>query len=182
MLTSLRERSLSPPSFFGLVTFFQFNKCILLLKAYDKLKWGFVEGMLRCLGFCDRWISLIMECVTSLKFKVQFENDLLGPIVPCMGLGQRDPLLAYLFIICAEGVSSLLRKNELAGDLHGIKVARHAPIVSHLFFAYDSFLFRKANSNMAKCRHLKELLAHYKQAWAKALFWGSLRFTIEEIF
>ena len=63
------------------------------------------------------------------------------PIIPSRGLRQCDPLSPYLFILCAKGLSSLIRKHEKAGLIHGVKVAGGAPMVSHLFFADDSFLF-----------------------------------------
>ena len=62
-------------------------------------------------------------------------------VVPSRGLRQGDPLSLYLFIICAEGLSSLLRKHERAGLVHGVRVVRGAPIMNHLFFADDCFFF-----------------------------------------
>lgn len=32
-------------------------------KAYDRLEWGFVEGVLRKLGFANRWVVLLMSCI-----------------------------------------------------------------------------------------------------------------------
>ena len=75
------------------------------------------------------------------------EGKEVGPIVPCRVLRQGDPLSLYLFIICAEGLSSLIRRQERNGLLHGVRIVRGAPSVSHLFFADDSFLFFRANNN-----------------------------------
>jgi hypothetical protein len=36
-----------------------------LSKAYDRVDWVFLEGMLSQLGFSKQWTSWIMECVTS---------------------------------------------------------------------------------------------------------------------
>ena len=33
-------------------------------KAYDRVEWRFLGGMLRKLGFEDRWITLTMNCIT----------------------------------------------------------------------------------------------------------------------
>lgn len=55
-------------------------------KVYDKLEWSFVEGMLRNLGFYESWIELMMLCVKSVKFKVSFNDELLGPILSQRGL------------------------------------------------------------------------------------------------
>lgn len=78
------------------------------------------------------------------------------------GLGQGDPLSPYLFILCAEGLSAMLKKREVEGKIHGCKIARNAPVVLHLFSPDDSFLFFRANH--VKVSHLKSVLQHYKQA------------------
>ncbi|KAL9457786.1 hypothetical protein AB3S75_006771 [Citrus x aurantiifolia] len=130
-------------------------------KAYDRIEWDFLEAMLLRLGFDAKWVTLIMLCVSTVRYHVIRDGKEIGPIVPSRGLRQGDPLLPYLFILCAKGLSALIRKNERAGLLHGVKVARGAPIVSHLFFADDCFLFFKANNSEAHV--IKRILGVYGQ-------------------
>ncbi|KAH9754586.1 reverse transcriptase domain-containing protein [Citrus sinensis] len=106
--------------------------------------------------------EIIMLCVSTVSYRVIRNGIEVGPIVPSRGLRQGDSLSPYLFIICAEGLSSLIRNRERAGFIHGVKVARSAPAVSHLFFADDCFLFFKAHHNEA--RIMKSLLAVYGAA------------------
>lgn len=47
----------------------------------------------------------------------------------------------YLFILCTKGFSSLLKKVECMGDIHGIKVYRGTPVLSHLLFGGNYFIF-----------------------------------------
>lgn len=61
------------------------------------------------------------------------------------GLRQGDPLPPYLFRFCAEAYTTLLKRVETAGRIHGISVAP-APTVSHLFFADDTILFTRASN------------------------------------
>ena len=131
-------------------------------KAYDRIEWGFLRSILLKLGFDVVWVNLIMLCVTTDTYKITREELELGPIVPSRGLRQGDPLSPYLFIICAEGLSLQINHYERAGMIHGARVARGAPLVSHLFFADDSFLFFKATIQEA---HLvKKILATYEAA------------------
>ena len=39
-------------------------------KAYDRVEWKFIEVLLRKMGFCDKWISWIMWCITTVQYKV----------------------------------------------------------------------------------------------------------------
>ncbi|KAH9656150.1 reverse transcriptase domain-containing protein [Citrus sinensis] len=130
-------------------------------KAYDRIEWDFLEAMLLRLGFDGKWVTLIMLCVSTVRYHVIRDGKEIGPIVPSRGLHQGDPLSPYLFILCAEGLSALIRKNERAGLLHGVKVARGAPVVSHLFFADDCFLFFKATNSEAHV--IKRILGVYGQ-------------------
>ncbi|XP_019168826.1 PREDICTED: uncharacterized protein LOC109164733 [Ipomoea nil] len=60
-----------------------------------------------------------------------------GMVVPTRGIRQGDPISPYHFIVCAEGLSLLLQQVEARGDIHGVRVARGAPLVTHLFFVDD---------------------------------------------
>ena len=53
----------------------------------------------------------------------------------------------------------MLRKKEAEGALHGFSVASQAPIVSHLFFADDCYLFFRANSE--ECMIVQHILNAY---------------------
>ncbi|XP_019151915.1 PREDICTED: uncharacterized protein LOC109148635 [Ipomoea nil] len=131
-----------------------------MAKAYDRMEWPFLKKMLQVMGFDKGWIDLIMTCVTTVTYQVVVNGVPGGKIIPTRGLRQGDPLSPYLFIICAEGLSLLLQKAELAGSIHGCRVARGAPPVSHFFFADDSLLFFKANLQEASV--IKQCLLRYE--------------------
>lgn len=115
-------------------------------KAYDMIEWDFLQDIMFKLHFDAKWLNLIMHCVTIIRYSVHCEGREVCPIMPSRGLRQSDPLSSYLFILCAEGLSSLIKRHESLGLLHGVRAARRAPMVSHLFFTDDSFLFFRANS------------------------------------
>ncbi|XP_019184794.1 PREDICTED: uncharacterized protein LOC109179753 [Ipomoea nil] len=131
-----------------------------MAKAYDRMEWPFVQRMMSGLGFDDRWVQLVMLCVQIVRYRVLVNGKPTEEIVPTRGLRQGDPLSPYLFIICAEGLSLLLQDSQAKGLLHGCRVARGAPSISHLFFADDSLLFFKAN--MHEALEVKKCLGIYE--------------------
>jgi hypothetical protein len=82
-------------------------------------------------------------CEINRLYSVPVDNETVEPIIMGSGLRQGDPFFSYVFIICAEGFSSLIRDAEESGAISGIKVCREAPSVSLLLFAYDCVLFSK---------------------------------------
>ncbi|KAL8116353.1 hypothetical protein AgCh_022742 [Apium graveolens] len=131
-------------------------------KAYDRIEWEYLREVLSKLGFHDWWVKLILQCVTSVSYSVTHGNSEMGPIIPSRGLRQGDPLSPYLFILCAEGLSALINRRESQGLIHGIKICRQAPSISHLLFADDSYLFCTASDNEAM--GMADLLQTYEEA------------------
>ncbi|GAU37962.1 hypothetical protein TSUD_269770 [Trifolium subterraneum] len=78
---------------------------INISKAYDKVDWGFLRGVMTKMGFTDVWIR---------------------------------------------------------GEIHGVRICRGAPEVSHLLFVDDCFLFCRAN--VVEVNELMRILNTYEQA------------------
>ena len=93
------------------------------------------------LGFDRRCISLISLCIRSVSFSVLVNGEPHGNFTPNRGLRQGDLLSPYLFLLCAEGLHSLIQQAENAGSIKGVSLCSAGPNVSHLFFVDDSLLF-----------------------------------------
>ena len=122
---------------------------------------------MRKLGFAERWISMIMECICTVQYSVLLDGVLKGYVIPSRGLRQGDPLSPYLFLLCAEGLSALMRQTGSMGRLKGIRTSRVGPWVSHLFFADDSLLFDKAS--VTESREFMRILKLYEDSSGQQL-------------
>lgn len=128
-------------------------------KAYDRVEWRFLEKMMLKMGFHVQWVQLIMDCVSSVTYRVSFNNTETDEFISTRGLRQGDPLSPYLFLLCSEGLSSMLANEEETRGLEGIKVCCSAPSISHLLFADDSLVLMKADAHNAST--LKKVLDVY---------------------
>jgi hypothetical protein len=86
-----------------------------LSKAYDHVDWGFLEGVLRRLGFHSKWVQWVMACVTIVQYSVCFNNVPLETFKPTHGLRQGDPLSPYLFLFVTDGLSKLIQHETQQG-------------------------------------------------------------------
>ena len=77
-------------------------------KAFDSVQWDFLENLLRQLGFPDRFVSLLIQCVSTAFYPVAVNGDLHGFFLGKSGVRQGDPLSPYLFICCMEYFSRML--------------------------------------------------------------------------
>lgn len=114
------------------------------------------------MGFPLKFTELVMRCVGSASYSVLLNGKPLPGFRPERGLRQGDPLSPYLFVLCAEVLSFLLRKAQDEGILSGFKVGMSAPSISHLFFADDSILFGVASKK--ECESLREIFKLYSEA------------------
>ncbi|KAM6569155.1 hypothetical protein CsatB_017140 [Cannabis sativa] len=131
-------------------------------KAYDRMEWSFLHSILLRMGFSTGWVSMIMKCLHTISYNIVHGGEVLGPIVPTRGIRQGDPISPYLFIICAEGLSALIRLYEEKKWIHGCRVARRARYVTHMLFADDSFLY--CSATMDEAHRVLELLHKFEEA------------------
>ncbi|KAL5726163.1 hypothetical protein ACHQM5_009231 [Ranunculus cassubicifolius] len=112
-----------------------------MAKAYDRVEWGFLLEVFRRLGFSEKWCSLIHQCISTTSLRILLNGAPYEYIKPTRGLRQGDPLSPYLFIVVAEAFSRMVGRAEDLGLIHGIKVMRRAPSISHLLYADDLIVF-----------------------------------------
>jgi hypothetical protein len=151
MHTIRRQKSNTP--FFALK--------IEMMKAYDRVEWKYLEGVMKKMGFSEDWIKIVMRCVTKVQYAVKVNGELSQPFVPTWGLRQGDPISPYLFLLCAEGLSCLLKKKEAEGKIKGMRNGKSAPAISHLLFADDNIFFTRGDAKNLQA--LNEVLQTYSE-------------------
>lgn len=132
-----------------------------MMKVYDRVEWTYLKAVMCKLGFSNEWVSTVMRCVTNVRYDVRINGELSEPFVPTRGLRQGDPISPYLFLICAEGLSCLMKQKEHGGILRGVKNERMGPAISHLLFANDSIFFIRGD--VKNLQALKEVLHTYSE-------------------
>ena len=136
-------------------------------KAYDRVEWDFLEAIMLKLGFARRWVEKMMTCARTVSYSILINGQTHGKIVPTRGIRQGDPLSPYFFILCAEGLSNLRRMAEQERRITGLPNTRGGKRINHLFFAYDSLLFCRAN--VVEWNRLQAVLEVYEQASGQKL-------------
>ena len=82
-----------------------------------------------------------MQCVITISYAFNINGRPRGRLIPTRGIRQGDPLSPYLFLLCAEGLSALIKSSVESGSLEGLVVCCGGPQLSHLFFADNSLIF-----------------------------------------
>ena len=139
-------------------------------KAYDRVEWIFLDKIMEKLGFNYRWRGLMMQCISSITYSIRINGKSCGCIVPSRSLCQGDPLCPYLFLICAEGLSALIKMFVQRGFMEGVAICHGGPSISHLFFADDSLIFCK--TSLEECDALQHVLKVYEESSGQQLNWA----------
>jgi hypothetical protein len=129
--------------------------------------WSFLNNVLLKLAFNSSWVQRVMACVTSVRYVVRFNGALSAPFTPTRGLRHGDPLLPYLFLFVADGLSKLIKTKVETNALKELKICRGAPGISHLLFADDTLMFFRATPNQVEV--VKETLEAYARCTGQLL-------------
>ncbi|PKA54952.1 Putative ribonuclease H protein [Apostasia shenzhenica] len=131
-------------------------------QAYDRMRWDFLCSMLHHFGFPAIWINWVMACISNPRFQITF-NGIRSPwITATCGLRQGCPLSPYLFILYSELLSLLIQDKLATNALNGIQLYRNGPVLSHLLFADDIFIFASATHKAAMA--IKNIFCSYCDA------------------
>ncbi|RVX00254.1 putative mitochondrial protein [Vitis vinifera] len=125
-------------------------------KAYDHVKWDFLDHVLEKKGFSPRWRKWMSGCLSSVSFAILVNGSAKGWVKASRGLRQGDPLSPFLFTLVADVLSRMLMRAEERNMLEGFRVGRNRTRVSHLQFADDTIFF--SNSREEELQTLKSLL------------------------
>ncbi|XP_039038906.1 uncharacterized protein LOC120176565 [Hibiscus syriacus] len=132
-----------------------------LEKEFDRLRWGFIHDTLLTFGFLPNLIRIIMHCITTSSFQLQWNDSLTASFHPERGIRQGDPLSPYLFVLAIERLGHCISDRVNKQIWEAFRFSKDGYHLSHLFFADDLILYAKSdifdadtiNSALANFRH-----------------------------
>ncbi|GKA74736.1 putative RNA-directed DNA polymerase, eukaryota, reverse transcriptase zinc-binding domain protein [Tanacetum coccineum] len=118
-------------------------------KAFDSVRWDFLDLVMDKLGFGSKWRSWIHGCLKEGRSSVLVNGSPTSEFELFKGLRQGDPLSPFLFILVMEALHATIRKTMDLGLFKGVSVGHANLIVSHLMYADDViFLGEWSESNV----------------------------------
>nr|GEX73382.1 RNA-directed DNA polymerase, eukaryota [Tanacetum cinerariifolium] len=118
-------------------------------KAFDSIRWDYLDDVLKSFGFGDKWRGWISGCLKSAIGYVLVNESPTPEFQFHRGLKQGDPLSPFLFILIMESLHLSFKKVMNAGLFTGISLDNSLTI-SHLFYADDAIFVGKWDSSNLK--------------------------------
>ncbi|GJV91786.1 RNA-directed DNA polymerase, eukaryota [Tanacetum coccineum] len=115
-------------------------------KAYDCVRWDFIDSILKKFGFGAKWCNWIGGCLRSSRGSVLVNGSPTVEFQFFKGLKQGDPLSPFLFILVMESLHVSFQRVVDAGLFSGIKLDNSITI-SNLFYADDAIFMGQWNRN-----------------------------------
>ncbi|KAG7559686.1 Reverse transcriptase domain [Arabidopsis thaliana x Arabidopsis arenosa] len=131
-----------------------------LEKAYDRIRWDFLEDTIRAAGFEECWVQWIIQCVTGPSMSILWNGEKTDAFKPSRGLRQGDPLSPYLFVLCLERLCHMIDRSIAVKDWKPICLSQGGGArLSHICFADDLILF--AEASVAQIRVIRRVLEKF---------------------
>jgi hypothetical protein len=89
-------------------------------KAYDKVKWSFLQQTLLMKHFFEEWHALINKFVFGVSVSIEVNNDVGKYFQTKKCLRQGDPLSPMLLNIVADMLGILIKRVIVDGQIEGV--------------------------------------------------------------
>jgi hypothetical protein len=122
-------------------------------KAYDKVKWSFLQQTLGKKGFSNEWRVLINSFVSRWSVAIKVNDDVGNYFQTKKGLRHVDPLSPVLFNIVADMLAVLIERAKSEGEIEGVIPHLVDGGLSVLQYVDDTILFM--DHDIEKARNLK---------------------------
>ncbi|GKE19112.1 RNA-directed DNA polymerase, eukaryota [Tanacetum coccineum] len=106
-------------------------------KAFDSVRWDYLDEVLKAFGFGGIWRRWISGCLHNATGSVLVNGSPSSEFCFHKGLKQGDPLSPFLFILIMESLHVSFGKIMDAGLFKGITI-NNSLTISHLFYADDA--------------------------------------------
>jgi hypothetical protein len=130
-------------------------------KAYDKVKWTFLQQVLRMKGFNSKWCKWIENFVTRGTVGIKVNDDIGHYFQTHKGLRQGDPLSPILFNLIADMLAILISRAKEDGQVDGLIPHLVDGGVSILQYADDTIIFTQ--HDLEKALNMKLVLCIFEQ-------------------
>ncbi|GJS67055.1 putative RNA-directed DNA polymerase, eukaryota, reverse transcriptase zinc-binding domain protein [Tanacetum coccineum] len=125
-------------------------------KAYDSVRWDYLDEVLCKFGFGEKWPRWIQCCLHSSRGSIIINGSPTEEFQFGKWLKQGDPLSPFLFILIMESLHLSFQRVVDEGLFHGIKLHKTVNL-SHMFYADDAvFVSQWSDSNISTLVHVLE--------------------------
>jgi len=130
-------------------------------KAYDKVKWSFLQQTLRMKGFSHIWCQWVEKFTQGGNDNIKVNDQLGSYFQTRKGLRQGDPILPILFNIVVDMLAILIARAKEAGLVKDVIPNLIQDGLSILQYADDTVIFM--SHDVEKAINMKLLLSTFEQ-------------------
>jgi len=130
-------------------------------KAYDKIKWPFIQQVLRLKGFSPTWCERISKIMSRGSVAVKVNDDIGHFFQSRKGVRQGDPLSPILFNIVVDMLPILISRAKEAEQIRGVVPHLVDEGLSILQYADDTVIFM--DNDLERAKNMKLLLCAFEQ-------------------
>ena len=105
-------------------------------KAYNKVKWSFLQQALRMKGFPPQWCERVARFIQGGSVGIRVNDDIGHYFQTLKGLRQGDPLSPILFNIVADMLAILIARAKEDGQVGGLPMTAATELFVGLFSSY----------------------------------------------